>query len=62
MTSKKLDDQKVASVYRRMHALERLGRPEEVAAAVVHLSSDEAAFVTGEDILVDGGLTKVIRI
>lgn len=36
--------------------LGRLGTPRDVAAAVRFLSSDEAAFVTGEVLLVDGGL------
>ncbi len=35
--------------------LGRLGRPEEIAAAVVWLSSDAASFVTGHTMLVDGG-------
>jgi NAD(P)-dependent dehydrogenase (short-subunit alcohol dehydrogenase family) len=37
--------------------LGRFARPEEIAAAVVYLSSDEAAFVTGEVMDIDGGLT-----
>jgi 3-oxoacyl-[acyl-carrier protein] reductase len=36
--------------------LGRLGAPEDVAAAVRFLCSDEASFVTGEVVLVDGGL------
>jgi len=39
------------------HPLRRFGRPEEVAAAIVFLSSDDAAFVTGVALPVDGGYT-----
>ena len=39
------------------HVLDRLGRPEDVAAAVAFLASDEAAFVTGETFRIDGGYT-----
>jgi NAD(P)-dependent dehydrogenase (short-subunit alcohol dehydrogenase family) len=37
--------------------LGRLGTPEEIAAAVAYLVSDEAAFVTGTTLVIDGGLT-----
>lgn len=37
--------------------LRRLARPEEVAAAVVHLLSPASAFTTGAEIVIDGGLT-----
>jgi NAD(P)-dependent dehydrogenase (short-subunit alcohol dehydrogenase family) len=40
-----------------IHPLERIGQPEEVAAAVAWLLSDESAFVTGQSLAVDGGLT-----
>jgi NAD(P)-dependent dehydrogenase (short-subunit alcohol dehydrogenase family) len=39
------------------HPLERIGEPEEVAAAASWLLSDEASFVTGQSLAVDGGLT-----
>jgi 2-keto-3-deoxy-L-fuconate dehydrogenase len=35
----------------------RLGRPEEIAALAVYLASDEAQFITGQAIVIDGGLT-----
>ena len=35
----------------------RLGRPEEVAAAAVLLASDEAAFITGANLVIDGGMS-----
>lgn len=41
--------------------LGRIGRPEEAAAAVLWLCSDEAAYVTGHSMIVDGGLTAPYR-
>jgi NAD(P)-dependent dehydrogenase (short-subunit alcohol dehydrogenase family) len=40
-----------------VHPLRRIAEPAEVAAVVAFLSSDEAAFVTGTDVYVDGGLS-----
>jgi NAD(P)-dependent dehydrogenase (short-subunit alcohol dehydrogenase family) len=39
-----------------MHPVGRVGEPSEVAAAIVFLASDDAAFITGESLRVDGGM------
>jgi NAD(P)-dependent dehydrogenase (short-subunit alcohol dehydrogenase family)/ribosome-associated toxin RatA of RatAB toxin-antitoxin module len=46
----------VAERYRKLVALGRLGRAEEIAAVVVFLISDLSAFISGETIHVDGGI------
>jgi NAD(P)-dependent dehydrogenase (short-subunit alcohol dehydrogenase family) len=37
----------------------RIGQPDDIAAAVAFLASDQAAFITGVELVVDGGLTQV---
>jgi NAD(P)-dependent dehydrogenase (short-subunit alcohol dehydrogenase family) len=39
----------------KLHALGRIGKPQEVAKAAVFLASDDASFVTGSSLVVDGG-------
>lgn len=41
----------------RLAPLGRLGRPDDVAAAIAFLGSDDAAFITGQSLVVDGGRT-----
>jgi dihydroanticapsin dehydrogenase len=39
------------------HMIQRIGEPREVANAILFLASDEASFITGENLMVDGGYT-----
>jgi len=50
-------DEKLHASLARAIPLRRLGRPEDVAAAVVFLASDAAAYITGQTLSVSGGLT-----
>jgi NAD(P)-dependent dehydrogenase (short-subunit alcohol dehydrogenase family) len=43
--------------WRDMTVLDRLGRPEEVAAVALFLASEDASYVTGQNLAVDGGWT-----
>jgi meso-butanediol dehydrogenase / (S,S)-butanediol dehydrogenase / diacetyl reductase len=42
--------------------LRRYGRPEEIAQAILFLASDEASFITGQALAVDGGNTASLNL
>ena len=50
------DRDELAATIGEMHPMGRIGRPEEVAAAILFLASEEASFITGVPLSVDGGL------
>jgi len=51
------DAEKARHLFGDKHPLGRIASPDEIAAAVLYLASDEAGFVTGVALPVDGGLT-----
>jgi 2-hydroxycyclohexanecarboxyl-CoA dehydrogenase len=53
------DSAKMVEALRRAVPMRRLGRPEDVAAAVAFLVSDQAGYITGQTLSVSGGLTMV---
>ena len=48
----------VRDVDHQQHPVGRVGQPEDIAAAVSHLLSADAAFITGQNVVIDGGMTR----
>lgn len=57
MTEKLFADAERERRIQAMHPLGRLATPDDIARAVLFLASDEAAFITGQALAVDGGFT-----
>jgi NAD(P)-dependent dehydrogenase (short-subunit alcohol dehydrogenase family) len=57
LASKGGDYEHWKSLVSGMHPLGHLGDPEDVAFGVIYLASDEARFVTGSELVIDGGYT-----
>jgi len=52
-----LNTQKGRNLNVSRHPLGRVGQPEDIAYGVLFLASDESSFMTGSELIIDGGLT-----
>ena len=50
------EDPSIEEAVIRMIPAERIGEPEEIAAAIAFLASDEASYIHGQTLIVDGGM------
>lgn len=59
LSSKIVQNEAALKASEKMHALGRIGKSSEVAAAIQWLFSNESSWVTGQEIAIDGGLSSV---
>ncbi|MEX6725827.1 SDR family oxidoreductase [Parapedomonas caeni] len=52
-----LEEEDALKAFAALHPIGRVGNPPEIAAGVVFLASDESSFMTGSELVIDGGYT-----
>ena len=57
LTESLTNDADTNEYLKSLHPMGRLGKPEEIANAALFLASEEASFITGSSLVVDGGYT-----
>ena len=57
LTESLTSNESIYQQLKNLHPMGRLGRPEEIANAALFLASDEASFITGSSLVIDGGYT-----
>jgi meso-butanediol dehydrogenase/(S,S)-butanediol dehydrogenase/diacetyl reductase len=57
MTSDMMDDEKLLTKFAERIPLGRVCEPDEIAAVIAFLASDDASFMTGANVTVDGGVS-----
>ena len=55
LTERYFQEAEMAETVRSLHAMKRWGEADEISKAILFLASDDASFITGETLLVDGG-------
>ena len=53
-------DESLSEKDQLQHPVGRVGTPQDIANMVLYLCSEKASFITGEDIIIDGGMTKLM--
>jgi NAD(P)-dependent dehydrogenase (short-subunit alcohol dehydrogenase family) len=59
MTASVAANPEIRKIMESMTPMNRMGQPEEIASAVMWLCSDQASFVTGHPMVIDGGATAI---
>ncbi|NMM29081.1 MAG: SDR family oxidoreductase [Glaciimonas sp.] len=52
-------EEQAIQAFTALHPIGRIGKPIDIANGILYLASDEASFVTGTHLIIDGGFTAI---